>query len=77
MRLRYDVGCQVGIISSEKMRDIMKVAKNLKDSGLLIKGVTQAIQNETSEQRAGFFGMLLGEGVIRAEVRVIRARQDF
>ena len=27
---------------------------------LLIKGVTQTIENETKEQRGGFLGMLLG-----------------
>ena len=31
------------------MEDIMKIAKSLRDSGLLIKGVTKTIENETRE----------------------------
>ena len=30
------------------------------DSGLLIKGITQTIENEIKEQKNGFIGMLLG-----------------
>ena len=37
----------------------MKKIKSLKDSGLLIKGVTQTTENKTREQRGGFLGMLL------------------
>ena len=35
----------------------MKKIKSLKDSGLLIKGVTQTTENKTREQRGGFLGM--------------------
>ena len=38
----------------------MKIVKYLKDSGLLIKSVTQTIKNEAKKQRVGFLGMLLG-----------------
>ena len=31
------------------MEDLMKIVKSLKDSGLLIKGVAQTIQNESKE----------------------------
>ena len=42
------------------MKDIIKIVKSLKDSGLLIKGVSETIKNEAKEQRGGFPGMLLG-----------------
>ena len=46
-------------VSNKKMDDIIKTAKSLKDSGLLLKSVTQAIENETRKtQRDRFFGML-------------------
>ena len=38
----------------------MKIVKFLEDSGLLTKGVTQTIKNETKEKRGRFFGMILG-----------------
>ena len=44
----------------EEMRDIIKIAKSLQDSGLLIKSVSQTMKNETKEQRQYFVGMLLG-----------------
>ena len=40
--------------------DIMKIIKSLEDAGLLIKGVYEAIENETKEQKGGFLSMLLG-----------------
>ena len=42
------------------MKDIIKIVKSLKDSGLLIKGVSETIKNEAKEQKGGFPGMLLG-----------------
>ena len=38
----------------------MELVKSLDNSGLLIKGITQTIKNETKEQRDGFLGMSLG-----------------
>ena len=38
----------------------MKIVKSLKDLGLLIKGVTKTIENQTEEQRGRFLSMLLG-----------------
>ena len=35
------------------MEDI-KIIKSLKGSGLLLKGVTEAVQNEVKEQKGGF-----------------------
>ena len=48
------------IISNDEMDDIFKIVKSLEDSGVLLKGVSETIQNEAKEQRAGFLSMLLG-----------------
>ena len=37
----------------------MKIVKSLEDSGLLIKRVSETIQNEGKEQKGGFLSMLL------------------
>ena len=42
------------------MEDIIKIVKSVKDSGLLLKGVTETVQNEVKEQKGGFLSMLLG-----------------
>ena len=42
------------------MDDILKIVKSLEDSGVLLKGVSETIQNEAKEQRGGFLNMLLG-----------------
>ena len=42
------------------MEDIIKIVKSLEDSGLLLKGVTETVQNEVKEQKEGFLGMFLG-----------------
>ena len=38
------------IISNNKMDDI-KIVKSLEDSGLLLKGITETVQNEVKEQK--------------------------
>ena len=48
------------IISNNEMEDIMKTVKSLEDSGLLLKGVTETVQNEVKEQKGGFLSMSLG-----------------
>ena len=48
------------IISNDEMEEIMKIVKSLEDSNLLLKGVSEKIQNEAKEQKAGFLSMLLG-----------------
>ena len=48
------------IIEQEDMKDIMKIMKALENSGILLKGVSKTIKNETKEQRGGFLSMLLG-----------------
>ena len=42
------------------MNDIMKIIEALENSGILLKGVSESIENETKEQRGGFLSMLLG-----------------
>ena len=42
------------------MKDLIKLVKLVEDSGLLLKGVTESIQNEVKEQKGGFLSMLLG-----------------
>ena len=42
------------------MKDIIKIVKSLEDSGLLLEGVSETIQNEAKEQKGGFLSMLLG-----------------
>ena len=68
------------------MEDIIKIVKSLEDSGLLLKGVTETVQNEVKEQKGGFLSMLLGalgasllenilagKGINRAGEGIIRA----
>ena len=75
------------IIEQEDMNDIMKIIKALENSGILLKGVSKTIKNETKEQKGGFFTMLLGtlgasllgnlltggKGIMRAGDGVVRA----
>ena len=42
------------------MEDLIKIVKPLEDSGLLLKAVTESVQNEVKWQRGGFLSMLLG-----------------
>ena len=68
------------------MEDIIKIVKSLEDSGLLLKGVTETVQNEVKKQKGGFLSMLLGtlgasllgnilagKGINRAGEGVVRA----
>ena len=62
------------------MKDILKIVKSLKDSGLLL-GVSETIKNEAKEQKVGFLSILLGTlgasllGNMSAINRVIRAAE--
>ena len=86
----YGSGTIELIISSEEMEDIMKIVNSLEESGLLIKGISETIKNDTKEQKRGFLPMLFGtlaasilgnaltgRGVIRAGEETIKAGQDF
>ena len=48
------------IILSDEIEDITKIVKSFEDSGLLLKGVSEAIQDEVKEQKGWFLSMLLG-----------------
>ena len=48
------------IVSNKDMDDLIKIVKFLQDSGLLLKGVTESVQNELKEQKGRFLSMLLG-----------------
>ena len=41
------------------MNDIIKIIEALENSGILLKGVTKAIENETKEQTGGFLSCCL------------------
>ena len=36
------------------------ILKSLEDSGLLLKGITESVQNKEKEQKGGFLSALLG-----------------
>ena len=48
------------IISNDEIEDIIKIIKSLEGSGLLLKGVTEKVQNKVKEQKGGFLSTLLG-----------------
>ena len=48
------------IITIDEMEDIIKIVKSLEDSSLLLKGVSETIQNEAKEKKGGFLSVLLG-----------------
>ena len=76
------------IIANDEIQDIVKIIKSLEDSGLLLKGVTETVQNEVKEQKGGFISMLLenaltgrginrtGEGVLRADYENKKGRKN-
>ena len=43
------------IIEQEDMNDIIKIIKALENSGILLKGVSKTIENETKERKGGFY----------------------
>ena len=47
------------IITNDEMEDIIKIVKSLEDSSLLLKAVSETIQNEAKEKK-GFLSVLLG-----------------
>ena len=86
----FDSGFTTLIISNKKMKDTMKTVKSLKESRLLIKGISETDKNEAKEQKAGFLGMLSAtscssllenvlkdKATIRAGGATIRAGETF
>ena len=55
----FGSGFTTSIISNEEMEDIVEIVKSLKNSSLLIKGVTETIQNVAKEQKRRFLSILL------------------
>ena len=57
----------------------MEIVQALKGSGLLLKGISETIENEVKEQKGGYFSMLLGTigasllGSMLAGKEIIRA----
>ena len=76
------------IFEEEDMHDIMKIIEALEYSGILLKGVSKTIENETKEKRGGFLSILLGtlgacllgnlltggKGIVRAGERSVASR---
>ena len=42
------------ITSNEEMNDIMKIVTSLEEPGLLVKGISEKINNEAKEQKGDF-----------------------
>ena len=42
------------------MEVVIKIVNSLEDFGLLLKGVSETIQNKAKEHKGGFLSMLLG-----------------
>ena len=51
---------QLNKLKSAIKKDIIEIVKSLEDSGLLLEGVSETIQNEAKEQKGGFLSILLG-----------------
>ena len=70
------------IISNNEIEDIIKIVKSLEDSGLLLEGVTETVQNEVKEQKGELLSMVLGTlgasllGNLLTGQGVNRARKD-
>ena len=77
------------VIESKDMNGVMKIIEALENSGILLKGVSKTIENETKEQKGAFLSMLLGtlgasllgnllssgKGIVRAGERLFSARR--
>ena len=76
------------ILLNKELGDIMKIVIYLEKLGLLIKGISETLQNETKEQNREFLDMslgtlassllrnnLAGKGVFRGGDEVIRASE--
>ena len=50
-KTHHESGITTIIISSDEMEHIMKIVKSLKESELLVKGISETTKNETEEQK--------------------------
>ena len=55
----YKSGVTALTVSKEEIKDV-RIVKALKESGSLLKGISETIEDEAKEQKSGFLGMLLG-----------------
>ena len=82
----YELGTTTLVFSNEDLNDIIKIVKSLEESFLLIKGVSATVENEVTEQKDRFLGMLAamlpasllgsaltGKDVVRGDDGVIQA----
>ena len=56
----YGAGTTTLVISNEEMNEKTKIVQTLENSGILLKGATETMKNETKEHKGGFLSMLLG-----------------
>ena len=54
-------GATTLVISNDEMEEIIKIVKSLEDSCLLLKGVSETIQNQAKEQKERFISLLVGD----------------
>ena len=86
----FGSGTTTLILINEEMNDIMKIAKSLEESGLLIKDASETVKNEAKKQKGEFLAMSLGtlgasllgnlltyKGTVRAAEGTIIAGQNF
>ena len=72
-------GTKTLIISDKEREGIMRIVKSPEESGLLVKGVNEKLENEVKQQKGVFLSTLLGTlnatslGNLLAGNRVIRA----
>ena len=72
------------------MQYLLEIVKSLENSGLLLDGISETVENEVKEEKGRFLSMLLGtlgasllgnmlagRGVIRAGEGIIRAGYGF
>ena len=55
----FGSGLRTLIIFNKEMNDIMKIVRYLEESGLIINGVSETIEDEANKQKGGFLSMLL------------------
>ena len=86
----YDSAQQtILFFSNEDLIDIMKIIKSPKDASLLIKDISETVENEIKKQKEGFLGTLVatlvgsslstvltGKDVIRAGTGATRAGEE-
>ena len=58
------------------MKDIIKIVKSVKDSGVLLNGVTETVQNEVKEKKGGSLSILLGTlgAILLGKFKVIKVK---